>query len=1005
MSAPGTPSGGSSLFGGLQLKTTPNASTGVRGEDRRLSTPTSSTSSAFPFIRHESASASTASPASAPTPSPRSSVFSFISGNVTQDGLSNVTTTSGSTKMKALDASVSGGYANGVAEDDTLAAASAANPAKGIHFFGLPSGVAVVKKKVKSKRLVRPGHDRDDSETDGLCGGALTQDDPAHTIADDANNDCPSQVPRAHVTDYERLDTLLSPGSRPGGSGPDQSSAAPEVGAPSRHTALAESPGLSGSPLPAPGERGDGDGVNNSISASRGASSLASSAGSLLEPNVPAAIARTSDKGECETLQEPPGDECTTGCPRDSFGEALGLRDAGIAGGRGVCAKPAPDVAVVIPFALSENTRKEHFDNSPTTTLRFGGDVGAAVSNDGLESLVAAADGRVVLTARAREVAARGAQTVASGVLARERRLAELFLTLGECRREQDECVAREDYDKADALASQLRDVQEEIVSSFGSLSESSVAVGDELRAAVEAEARAAEIELDAIKERTRLLESLRRERAASLDALQRRASIRLAERKKRITADKERVARELAHHELDLSHAVSSLQRMRAEVDEGTAVQKSELSRLERERSRVAAEIDALMIRLDALRSAQRAIDASIAKERSSMDEVSRSFGGEHARLEAEKLRLSTLRDSCAKKLDALGAEEMALERSPEGLAAEIALEEQAIRAIDEQVLADRRKLADVSGGKAEIAEWLSRCAAGQSALAALAAGLGSDSDELKSLRDEVNAESADVAGLTAVLIRQQEEASSTRKIIADSSTRLPELEEEKRLAVAGYNFKEAGRVAALIKELSSVNTDALARIAHLEAELARTRTLLDNAKEQAERDRLRLYEMERSHDISELDRWKAVFLDLVDRLQRVRLKQSQSAGGRSDMKSVLLYEIDACRFRIMGLCAKHDVEPDIDLDADKCVDVSVVASGPRSTEIQEELVPDPTDGEVNDCARSSPILPMPSDAAITNEKIAFLQMRLQTAIEAEDYELAASLHETLQTMKGGRE
>ena len=103
-------------------------------------------------------------------------------------------------------------------------------------------------------------------------------------------------------------------------------------------------------------------------------------------------------------------------------------------------------------------------------------------------------------------------------------------------------------------------------------------------------------------------------------------------------------------------------------------------------------------------------------------------------------------------------------------------------------------------------------RAAADAEAAEAEAAALRTESDKLSDLLKKLGS-----AGLSL-----QGERTALRQALSDAAARGPELEEQKRLAVAARAFKDAGRLAAELKGLAAEEETRRARVGELDREIA---------------------------------------------------------------------------------------------------------------------------------------------------------------------------------------
>lgn len=269
-------------------------------------------------------------------------------------------------------------------------------------------------------------------------------------------------------------------------------------------------------------------------------------------------------------------------------------------------------------------------------------------------------------------------------------------------------------------------------------------------------------------------------------------------------------------------------------------------------------------------------------------------------------------------------------------------------------------------------------------------------DVEALSNLQDTLK-----VAQQSANVLRSQLSHAETSVIelttkLLEVDNKLPALNEQKRLAVSTRNFKQAARIAAQVKALTS-EKEAIdsqvgnenKRIADLSASLAEKQEIVTNTRSQ-------LDTLETSVAREKLEAVREKSRSLREHVQEVKNLGSTDPGTfGGTVLQLLCADIESCSLEAVELAKK--------LGDPSLADVS---QPPLTGEVgPDDTVPNPKE-EITKASNSDvPLSEQCERVCSIDQKLQQLSVEVEKAVDAEQYELAAELEEELTRLKGERE
>jgi hypothetical protein len=402
---------------------------------------------------------------------------------------------------------------------------------------------------------------------------------------------------------------------------------------------------------------------------------------------------------------------------------------------------------------------------------------------------------------------------------------ASLAQRLASFEEEQNAALEAEDFDKAERLQRTIDAVARsvgEVESRLDALEREQVALESSTLALYDEQARS----IDVIAEL--LAETGRREadRARMLSA---QAAHEARAERARLDDDEEGLRVELEGIGTDLGVVDRELSAINAKVEAGSVDLREQRAGWEAQLATVDAEIAELEARLAARREARAGLQAGLDKVAAGIAAVRSKYDSRLGELETRR------RDVGAKQL-------RAQTRTTEVAEARRALDQRGAQAA-ERAAAMERAASDVGAQLVVLGDVVGQLRRRGRAGSSGSAGGGAAQvlqAEIRQLREQIEA-NRQGASFTARQAREAEQAvAKESQGLLDVEARLPALEQQKKLFVAQRNFKEAGRIAADIKAATTDKEEREAAIAAARAKLAQlTAAAAERAGEAAQLER----------------------------------------------------------------------------------------------------------------------------------------------------------------------
>lgn len=388
----------------------------------------------------------------------------------------------------------------------------------------------------------------------------------------------------------------------------------------------------------------------------------------------------------------------------------------------------------------------------------------------------------------------------------------------------QATAIREEDYELADRLSSEMDALQAQLASSSGVAWGSDVAAT--LSAALVAQREMARQDTAVRQRAVTELQELARVLRSDYEAFRRRFDEDERQRHQRTSAERDRINKLLIHVRNELQRVQQDEEALRLRIDEHTTEERAELQRLESLRGGVRRDMADLEERLRVLRERDatytRLIEAQQAKlavAREDVRDESDRLAQSRARCEQDQARL------CA-ELAAVEAECSGLDATAAAYHAKREEYEGSLNAV-EQRIEDARHALDAARQERDAVIRFMRDKQRRMEAALVAA---SELDACRRARAERNAETSEQLER---LHRAQDAIATARGRCQEIEARLPELVEEKKQAVASKKFKEAARLAGLMKDLATEKESSGSTLAALEQQRAEAERALQQAQE----------------------------------------------------------------------------------------------------------------------------------------------------------------------------
>uniref|UniRef100_A0A7S2WCC3 UVR domain-containing protein n=2 Tax=Mucochytrium quahogii TaxID=96639 RepID=A0A7S2WCC3_9STRA len=270
------------------------------------------------------------------------------------------------------------------------------------------------------------------------------------------------------------------------------------------------------------------------------------------------------------------------------------------------------------------------------------------------------------------------------------------------------------------------------------------------------------------------------------------------------------------------------------------------------------------------------------------------------------------------------------------------------------------------------------------------------SEQSKIRKLEDEILVTTQSIGFLERDAQKLELEAVEHGRALFDIDSKLPALNDQKKLAVSTRNFKEAGRVAKEIKDLTAEKEEVEAKVKETKEKLQVCNESLAAKNSEIVAFQEQLKSMQSGVNDTILKDLQAKRLALHADIKRVESSGSvaENSFGATILK-LLRTELDACEVEArrvsVKICGDESLAV-LSMDDEDCVDIEGESSpvGIDATDGTENK------GEEAVCA----VIPRLSVEEY-NEKITDIEAKVETAVLEEDYELAAKLDEELEILR----
>ncbi|CAH1261577.1 DISC1 [Branchiostoma lanceolatum] len=571
---------------------------------------------------------------------------------------------------------------------------------------------------------------------------------------------------------------------------------------------------------------------------------------------------------------------------------------------------------------------------------------------------------------------------------------------LSRIKTEQDLAVKNEDYDKAEAFNRQLQSLTADLqVMTFDlpSSEPSLASLLEEMRHAMEEEVAMATEEAErytAMKAREELC----------LKELKMTKQVELNREKQKLTTLQDQLAMAASHLSLDREHLQKSKAQLSSQVEERTAEFHSAKEQLVERRQDIQEEISALEEKLWVLRQEEEAVSAEIQLQEDGISRVEQQFSAERAQLEEERRTIDRKQGEL---------EEQAREASRE---------EQSLRDREAELQGEEERLQDSLQSIQERAshmtcqaQELSIRAEDMSALPVCTGVITTDNKQLTRLKEQQQERQREVQELTTQVLRFQTRVTDLNKQLGETTAQVPVLQEAKQLAVAGYNFSEAKRLADEIKDLEDKRVSKEEELVKARGDVKQLTQDLETSKKVLKEVQEELKQKEEEHDTARKDEAYRLYQELQLQLERCT---------NNIIRSVLQADMTACQLWIQDICEKHHLPLPQELqaldlhsilgeedDIMVAMDTSCVRENGMSKAASSEETPTGAAGgssTAEDCMQacdaadsSCPAEDYVQACEAISMRLLELEDQLQEAVGQEDYDAAQTLHEEIQSLK----
>lgn len=371
------------------------------------------------------------------------------------------------------------------------------------------------------------------------------------------------------------------------------------------------------------------------------------------------------------------------------------------------------------------------------------------------------------------------------------------------------------------------------------------------------------------------------------------------ADEKGDIDARRSKLAKTKNHLDVDQQHHDEEIARVNKLSDERSAAFKNEKQRLVSTQTEVQDRIAELKQELNRLELEDEELTKNIAVQDERIEHAESGLSADRKRMEEESQQLAETRGTLAADQQKLDLDNARLEDSTAELRAKREELDISLRQTREHVaFAIRAKHENIVLTTA-VADFQEQY---ELVLDPFSVSGGGD-ENLVQLKTDLTEKTESVKTLTNSVLQMQSTASSLRKSLEDIATRVPELQQSKKVAVSGRNFKEAQRLQEEVKTLESEQVEQTVELKELNASLLTETEALDAAKEM---------EAKLSEDwkTKEVGFDTAAIKELRAKNDELREKILGLKSGSTEIAKLIRIDAEACELLEEQLSIKHGLE-----------------------------------------------------------------------------------------------
>eukprot|EP00058_Branchiostoma_floridae_P018910 XP_002604399.1 hypothetical protein BRAFLDRAFT_79297 [Branchiostoma floridae] len=244
--------------------------------------------------------------------------------------------------------------------------------------------------------------------------------------------------------------------------------------------------------------------------------------------------------------------------------------------------------------------------------------------------------------------------------------------------------------------------------------------------------------------------------------------------------------------------------------------------------------------------------------------------------------------------EISALEAQLAVLRRQEESISMEIQLQEDSISRLQDRLQSIQEKVSHMT---CQAQELCSR-AEDMAALPVCTGTIHTHNQQLTRLKEQQQERQKEVQELTTQVLRYQTRVTDLNKQLGETTAQVPVLQEAKKLAVSGYNFSEAKRLADEIRTLEEKRVAKERELVKAQGDMEQLTEDLETSKKVLKEVQEELKLKEEEHDVARKDEAFELYQELELQLERCT---------DDVIRSVLQADMTACQLWIQDICEKH--------------------------------------------------------------------------------------------------